>query len=92
MTNRVDWLGTVRARLGFLVTPNLLAYGTGGLAYGKVEGSTNIAQSDSGITGINGVNGVLPGERPLVLARSPKPARAGQLAVASSGCSYPTGP
>ena len=52
MTNRVDWLGTVRARLGFLVTPNLLAYGTGGLAYGKVEGSTNIAQSDSGINGV----------------------------------------
>jgi len=51
VTNRVDWLGTVRARLGFLVTPTLLAYGTGGLAYGKVEGSTNIAQSDSGING-----------------------------------------
>ena len=55
VTNRVDWLGTVRARLGFLVTPTLLAYGTGGLAYGKVEGSTNIAQSDSGITNNNGV-------------------------------------
>jgi len=51
-TSRVDWLGTVRARLGYLVTPNLLAYGTGGLAYGKVEGSTNITQSDSGINGV----------------------------------------
>jgi len=29
-----DYLGTVRARVGFLLTPTLLAYGTGGLAYG----------------------------------------------------------
>ena len=88
VTNRVDWLGTVRARLGYLVTPTLLAYGTGGLAYGKVEGSTNIAQSNSGITNVNACSR----ERPLALGRSPKPAPAGQLAVASSGCSYPTGP
>jgi outer membrane immunogenic protein len=30
----VDWLGTVRGRLGYLWTPTLLVYGTGGLAYG----------------------------------------------------------
>jgi outer membrane immunogenic protein len=29
----VDWLGTVRGRLGYLVTPTLLLYGSGGLAY-----------------------------------------------------------
>ena len=34
---RVDYIGTVRGRLGFLVTPTLLAYGTGGLAYGGVD-------------------------------------------------------
>ncbi len=33
----VDWLGTARGRLGYLVTPALLAYGTGGLAYGGVR-------------------------------------------------------
>ncbi|QAY96817.1 porin family protein [Methylovirgula ligni] len=33
----LSWLGTARARLGFLVTPTLLLYGTGGLAYGKVD-------------------------------------------------------
>ncbi|MGA2842965.1 MAG: outer membrane beta-barrel protein [Steroidobacteraceae bacterium] len=33
----VDWLGTARARLGYVVTPGLLAYGTGGLAYGGVS-------------------------------------------------------
>jgi outer membrane immunogenic protein len=31
----VDWLGTVRGRLGYLATPTLLLYGTGGLAYGN---------------------------------------------------------
>jgi opacity protein-like surface antigen len=34
---KVDWLGTLRARAGFLVLPNLLLYGTGGLAYGGTE-------------------------------------------------------
>jgi outer membrane immunogenic protein len=31
--SNLDVLGTLRARLGFLVTPNFLFYGTGGLAY-----------------------------------------------------------
>lgn len=32
----LEWYGTVRARLGLLVTPTLLAYVTGGFAYGEV--------------------------------------------------------
>jgi len=40
----LDYLGTVRGRLGFLFTPTLLVYGTGGLAYGGVTGNTAIAQ------------------------------------------------
>ncbi len=32
----LDYLGTVRGRLGWLFTPTLLVYGTGGLAYGGV--------------------------------------------------------
>jgi outer membrane immunogenic protein len=35
----VDWFGTVRGRLGYLITPSLLAYGTGGLTYGGVHAS-----------------------------------------------------
>ena len=42
---QVDWLGTVRGRLGFLATPTLLVYGTGGLAYGEVKANTSIAQT-----------------------------------------------
>jgi outer membrane immunogenic protein len=30
----VDWLGTVRGRLGYLWTPTMLIYATGGLSYG----------------------------------------------------------
>jgi outer membrane immunogenic protein len=32
----VDWLGTVRGRLGYLFTPTMLLYATGGLTYGGV--------------------------------------------------------
>jgi outer membrane immunogenic protein len=34
---RIKWFGTVRGRLGYLPAPNLLAYVTGGFAYGRVE-------------------------------------------------------
>ncbi len=33
------WDGSVRGRLGTLLAPSLLAYGTGGLAFGNVSGS-----------------------------------------------------
>jgi outer membrane immunogenic protein len=36
-----DWYGTVRGRLGWLATPNLLLFGTGGFAYGRVSDSTS---------------------------------------------------
>ena len=44
----VDYVGTVRGRLGFLVTPALLAFGTGGLAYGGVQSSASTFQSRNG--------------------------------------------
>ena len=36
-TQRMDWFGTVRARLGFTPTDRVLLYATGGLAYGHVK-------------------------------------------------------
>ncbi len=33
----LEQFGTVRGRLGFLITPRLLLYGTGGFAWGKAE-------------------------------------------------------
>lgn len=38
-----DWYGTVRGRAGWLATPNLLLFGTGGFAYGRVSDSANWA-------------------------------------------------
>jgi outer membrane immunogenic protein len=35
----LNWFGTVRGRAGFLVSPTLLVYGTGGFAYGEVQGN-----------------------------------------------------
>jgi outer membrane immunogenic protein len=41
VSNRLDYLGTVRGRLGFLAGPSFLLYGTGGLAYGGANSTTN---------------------------------------------------
>jgi outer membrane immunogenic protein len=40
---KLDWFGTVRGRVGFLVTPSALLYGTGGWAYGHTTSSANAA-------------------------------------------------
>jgi outer membrane immunogenic protein len=37
----VDWMGTVRGRLGYLFTPTMLLYATGGLTYGGVYANVN---------------------------------------------------
>ncbi|WP_448044779.1 outer membrane protein [Bradyrhizobium liaoningense] len=33
----LQWFGTVRGRIGILVTPKVLFYGTGGLAFGEIK-------------------------------------------------------
>jgi outer membrane immunogenic protein len=38
---KIGWFGTVRGRVGYLITPQVLLYGTGGLAYGRVSVSGN---------------------------------------------------
>jgi len=54
VTAGVDWMGTVRGRLGYLVTPTMLLYGTGGLAYGGVHASaTNGGVMQGVLTGAN---------------------------------------
>jgi outer membrane immunogenic protein len=37
LTSKLDMLATARARLGYLVTPSLLLYGTGGAAWGHAS-------------------------------------------------------
>jgi outer membrane immunogenic protein len=46
--HKLSWFGTVRGRLGVTVTPELLIYGTGGLAYGRVDASANWFEFDFG--------------------------------------------
>lgn len=46
INERVEWFGTVRPRLGYLLTNNLLIYGTGGLAYGKVKQNLTVADAN----------------------------------------------
>jgi outer membrane immunogenic protein len=54
---RTRYLGTVRGRVGFLATPALLIYGTGGLAYGGVEGRFSLLQTGTnGFVGVGGGN------------------------------------
>jgi len=53
VSRRVDWLGTVRGRLGFLFTPTFLIYGTGGLAYGGATATTNIVQVVENTPGVS---------------------------------------
>jgi len=44
-TTGVDWLATVRGRIGMLVAPQALVYATGGVAVGGVHGSSSITPS-----------------------------------------------
>jgi outer membrane immunogenic protein len=39
---KLEWFGTVRGRIGYLATPDLLLYGTAGLAYGKTTASGSV--------------------------------------------------
>ena len=50
----LDYLGTVRGRIGYLVMPTLLVYGTGGLAYGGVSANAYFATAGSDGTGGGG--------------------------------------
>ena len=42
----LDYLDTVRGRLGFLPSPTLLLYGTGGLAFGGVKSNISITEGN----------------------------------------------
>ncbi len=46
-TKTLNYLGTVRGRLGFLFTPTLLVFGSGGLAYGGLGFTHGVFQSSA---------------------------------------------
>ena len=45
---KILWFGTVRGRAGVLVTPTMLLYGTGGLAYGRISVSGTVTDTFPG--------------------------------------------
>lgn len=45
LNRNLEYLGTVRGRLGYAFTPTIMAYATGGLAFGGANLTTTIAQS-----------------------------------------------
>jgi len=42
-SEKIDWFGTLRGRLGWTATPPLLVYATGGLAYGHTQTSATFS-------------------------------------------------
>lgn len=46
VTDRINWFGTVRGRVGYVAGPALL-YFTGGLAYGQVEREANLVGNNT---------------------------------------------
>jgi outer membrane immunogenic protein len=53
-SSKVDWFGTVRARAGLLVSPGVLVYGTGGLAYGGISNSASATYGEDGTASLSG--------------------------------------
>jgi outer membrane immunogenic protein len=68
VTKSLDYLGTVRGRIGWLISPTFLIYGTGGLAYGGVNSTTSMFQSDccilpGGVTAVSFATGTFSDTR-----------------------------
>jgi len=45
---QLSWFGTSRTRIGFLAMPNILIYGTAGMAYGQVKSSGTVTATGIG--------------------------------------------
>jgi outer membrane immunogenic protein len=69
LSQKIDWFGTVRGRIGVLAAPKVLLYATGGLAYGEVDSSavigttpfSSVSNTNVGWTVGAGVEGVIGG-------------------------------
>jgi outer membrane immunogenic protein len=59
----MEWFGTLRGRLGYLVTPGLLVFGTAGVSAGKfrhaVTGATTSSNIDAGLVIGAGIEAVI---------------------------------
>ena len=48
---KLTWFGTSRTRLGVLWSPNVLLYGTAGIAYGQVKDTATFTAPGASVTG-----------------------------------------
>jgi outer membrane immunogenic protein len=55
LTHELEWFGTFRARAGVLVTPEVLLYATGGLAYGSIETTSALTSITPALVGVTNV-------------------------------------
>lgn len=55
-SSKLDWFGTTRAKAGYLVTPSLLVYATGGAAYGGASATGSITGCTGCSLTANGTN------------------------------------
>ena len=55
ISKNIDFLGSLRGKLGYLVKPNIFIYGSGGLAYGNVSSKTSVQQNYGFPANINSV-------------------------------------
>jgi outer membrane immunogenic protein len=51
LSERLDWFGTVRGRIGHMISPTVLPYLTGGLAFGEVHTADTISGTNFNIMG-----------------------------------------
>jgi outer membrane immunogenic protein len=56
-SSSLDWLATVRGRIGFTLTDRLLIFGTAGVAFGQVNNQMSIVASNPGINFLATFNG-----------------------------------
>lgn len=54
LSQKLEWFGTVRGRVGPTITPTILGYVTGGLAYGEVRSTNTVTGTN--LVGPQGVN------------------------------------
>jgi outer membrane immunogenic protein len=60
-SEKLEWFGTVRARLGYLWSNNFLVFASGGVAYGDVAQSANYNNLSVGAFGVGGDPGLCLG-------------------------------
>jgi outer membrane immunogenic protein len=57
LSEKIEWFGTFRGRIGPTITPTILPYVTGGLAYGSVKATDTVSGTNVTNPGGQSVNG-----------------------------------